>query len=69
MPKTWRFLFEGFAASIEPNLDLLVTDSAPLNKAAPLAFGTPLPFLLLPPITTLDLALIVDNRVVDDVLE
>jgi hypothetical protein len=67
MPKTWRFPFEGLAASIEPNLDALVTDSARINMAAHLAFGTPLPLLLLPPITTLDLALIVDDRVVNEV--
>jgi len=69
MPKPWSFPFEGLAASIEPNLDALVTDSAPLDKAALLAFGALLPLLLLPPITTLDLALIVDNRVVDEVSE
>jgi hypothetical protein len=68
-PKTRRFLFEGLAAPVEPNLDALVTDSAPLDKAEPLAFDTPLPFLLLSPITTFNLALIVDKRVVDDMPE
>jgi hypothetical protein len=68
-PKTRRFLFEGLAAPVEPNLDALVTDSAPLDKAAPLAFDTALPFLLLPPITTFNLALIVDKRVVHQMLE
>jgi hypothetical protein len=33
MPKPCRFPFEGFAESIEPNLDALATDSAPCNKA------------------------------------
>jgi len=55
--------------SIEPDLNALTTNSARLNKAASLAFGTPLPSLLSPPITTFDVALIVDDRVVDDVSE
>jgi hypothetical protein len=69
IPKTWRFLFEGFAVPMEPNLDTLATDLALLDKAAPLAFGASLPFLLSPPITTFNLALIVDKSVMYEMLQ